>query len=52
MQGEVEGVEGESSVVAASRKMVGVHGGVDGKLPVWMMVAAAPACSRHKEEVG
>ena len=52
MQGEVEEGEGLAWRCSTSTEMLLIHGMVDGELPVSMMAAAAPACSRHKEEVG
>ena len=42
VQEVVEGVEVEVWVVAASREVAGIHGGVDGELPGSMMAAASP----------
>ena len=52
VQEVVEEVMGVSWMCSASTETVGVYGSVDGELPVSRMVAAALACSRHKERVG
>ena len=52
VQEVVEEVVGVPWVCSPSTKMAGVHGGVDGELPVSWMAAVALACSRHKKRVG
>ena len=52
VQGEVGEVVGSLQVCSASTEVAGVHGGVDGELPVAWTAAAALTCSRHKERAG
>ena len=52
MLGEVEEVMGLAWGCSASREMAGIHGVVDGELPVSTMAKGTLACSRQKEEVG
>ena len=51
VQEVVEGVEGEAWVVAASREVAGIHGGVDGELPGSLMAAASLVGSKQNENM-
>ena len=52
MQEGVEEVVGSLQMGSTSTETAGIHGGVEGELPVAWTAAAALACSRHKERVG